>query len=171
MTVNNNIIEEYKDLSNNMRHYANMRFAQLTIFFALTSGLIWLIFSNDNRISSFDNHKYILKIAGALLTILFWIMEERSGDKWHNFKRQAIKLEVLLGYRQYTDDSVKKYDPSELTNYLYDLAKAFSLFYEKLPIIKANDKLKKARLLLINNVRMVLGTGLDLLGIEAPEKM
>jgi arginyl-tRNA synthetase len=58
-----------------------------------------------------------------------------------------------------------------LANYLYDLAKAFSLFYEKLPVIKAKPEVKKARLLLINNVKIVLAKGLELLGIPAPEKM
>lgn len=80
-------------------------------------------------------------------------------------------IKLLARFPAVINDSVKKYDPSELTNYLYDLAKAFSLFYEKLPIIKADDKIKKARLLLIDDVRIVLATGLDLLGIPVLEKM
>ena len=80
-------------------------------------------------------------------------------------------VKLLAKFPEVIDKSVKNYDPSAVANYLYDLAKAFSLFYEKLPVIKAKDKVKKARLLLINDVKIVLKTGLDLLDIPAPEKM
>ena len=36
--------EEYKELNNNIRFYGNMRFAQLTLFSALTAGLLAIIF-------------------------------------------------------------------------------------------------------------------------------
>lgn len=80
-------------------------------------------------------------------------------------------IKILAKFPSVILDSVKSYDPSALANYLYDLAKAFSLFYEKLPVLQAEKKVKKARLLLINSVRIVLGTGLDLLGISVLEKM
>ena len=67
--------------------------------------------------------------------------------------------------------SVREYDPSILAGYLFDLAKDFSLFYEKLPILQAEEKTKAARLLLINDVKIVLNTGLGLLGISTMEKM
>jgi len=68
--------------------------------------------------------------------------------------------------------SAQNHDPSVLANYLYELAKLFSLFYEQLPILKAEDKrIKKARLVLISEIRIVLAQGLYLLGISAPEKM
>ncbi|MFA6255286.1 MAG: arginine--tRNA ligase [Patescibacteria group bacterium] len=80
-------------------------------------------------------------------------------------------VKILARFPKVIFDSVKKYDPADLANYLYDLAKTFSLFYEKLPVLKANTKVKKARLLLINDVKVVLAKGLELLGIPAPEKM
>jgi len=80
-------------------------------------------------------------------------------------------VKILAKFPQAVTWAVKNYDPSILANYLYDLAKAFSLFYEKLPVLKADVKIKKARLLLINDVKIVLAKGLALLGIEAPDKM
>jgi arginyl-tRNA synthetase len=68
-------------------------------------------------------------------------------------------------------NSVNDYDPSILANYLFDLAKAFSLYYEKVPILQAEPELKKARLLLVADIRQVLATGLKLLGITPLEKM
>lgn len=67
--------------------------------------------------------------------------------------------------------ATKNLDPSHLANHLYELTKTFSLFYEQVPVLKAEPRVKKARLLLINNVKTVLVQGLNLLGIEAPEKM
>ncbi len=69
------------------------------------------------------------------------------------------------------DRSARDADPSHLANYLYELAQSFSLFYEKLPVLKADKAVKKARLLLLEDVRIVLERGLSLLGITAPEKM
>jgi arginyl-tRNA synthetase len=87
---------------------------------------------------------------------------------------EEIEFELvkqLAKFPNIISTAVVNYDPSELANYLYDLAKAFSLFYEKLPIIKAEPKVKKARLLLIDDVKIVLAQGLELLGIETPDKM
>lgn len=80
-------------------------------------------------------------------------------------------VKLLARFPKVIDTAVKKYDPSELANYLYQLAKTFSGFYENVPVISADDKAKKARLLLISDVKIVLATGLDLLGISALEKM
>ena len=91
--------EEYKDLSENMRHYANMRFAQLTIFVALTGGLIAVLFNKDSLPSL--PTKNVLKVVGIFIAVMFWIMEERAADYWHHFRKRAVELEDLLGYRQY----------------------------------------------------------------------
>lgn len=99
--------EEYKDLSDNMRHYANMRFAQLTIFVALTGGLIMVVFSKDVPDSPLA--KVVLKLTGIFIAVMFWIMEERAADYWHHFRKRAVELEDLLGYRQYKDRPTGKF--------------------------------------------------------------
>jgi len=88
-----------------------------------------------------------------------------------NEELEFALIKMLAKFPTIIAESVENYDPSVLTNYLYDLAKTFSLFYEKLPVIKADEKVKKARLLLIYDIKTVLETGLNLLGIPAPEKM
>lgn len=80
-------------------------------------------------------------------------------------------VKLLAKFPEIVIESAENFDPSCLANYLYDLAKSFSLFYEKLPVIKAPEEIKKARLLLIYDVKIVLAAGLELLGIEAPENM
>ena len=70
--------EEYKDLSDNMRHYANMRFAQLTLYFGLTAGLVTALFTVDPHLS--DGLRLTLKIIGAVASCAFGVMEERAAD-------------------------------------------------------------------------------------------
>lgn len=61
--------------------------------------------------------------------------------------------------------------PHRLCGYLYDLAGALSVFYEQCPVLKSSGDVRTSRLALCAATRKVLATGLDLLGIEAPERM
>ncbi|HOY66516.1 MAG TPA: arginine--tRNA ligase [Candidatus Ozemobacteraceae bacterium] len=62
--------------------------------------------------------------------------------------------------------------PHTLCTYLYDLATAFSAFYDQCPVLIAADAgQRRARLALCRITRRTLALGLDLLGIEAPQEM
>ncbi len=61
--------------------------------------------------------------------------------------------------------------PHRLCGYLYDLATALSVFYEQCPVLKSEGEVRSSRLALCAATKKVLATGLDLLGIEAPERM
>ena len=62
-------------------------------------------------------------------------------------------------------------EPHRLCAYLFQLAQAFSVFYEHCPVVKAGPAVRGSRLSLCAVTLRVLVTGLDLLGIEAPERM
>lgn len=65
-----------------------------------------------------------------------------------------------------------KGQPHVLCGYLYELAGAFSSFYEACPVLAAdNDAQKHSRLLLSQLTASTLQTGLNLLGIETLERM
>jgi arginyl-tRNA synthetase len=65
-----------------------------------------------------------------------------------------------------------EFDPSTLANYCYELAKAFHRFFTDLSILKAETPEARAfRLALCAAVARVLAAGMDLLGIEMPERM
>jgi len=104
--ANGNSSEEYRDLSDNMRHYGNMRFAQLTLYFALTAGLVTVLFTVSPPLS--ENLRLALKIIGAIASAAFGIMEERAADYWHHFRRRAVDIEESLGYKQYTNSSAAR---------------------------------------------------------------
>lgn len=61
--------------------------------------------------------------------------------------------------------------PHKLCTYLYELAGAYSGFYEKCPVLRSEGQVRSSRLALCEAVRRVLKTGLGLLGIDAPDRM
>jgi len=61
--------------------------------------------------------------------------------------------------------------PNLLANYLYDLASIFHGFFETCPVLKSEGATRSSRLALCKSTAAVLRRGLDLLGIEAPERM
>lgn len=64
------------------------------------------------------------------------------------------------------------YKPSLITSYLWDVAKAYSVFFQNCPVLKApNEGIRQSRLLLCDLTARVLKQGLDLLGISVLEKM
>ncbi len=62
-------------------------------------------------------------------------------------------------------------EPHRLCGYLYELARAFTTFYEACPVLKADEPVRGNRLALCRLTARTLGHGLDLLGIAAPERM
>lgn len=61
--------------------------------------------------------------------------------------------------------------PHKLCTYLYELAGALSVFYEQCPVLKSEGAVRDSRLALCATTKKVLASGLDLLGIEALDRM
>ncbi len=91
-----NAKDEYLDASANMRHYSNMRFAQLTLFLGLNAGLISVL-------SGINNGGLVLKLFGLLGTIAFLIMENRAESYFHAYRTRAVSLETELGFSQHSE--------------------------------------------------------------------
>ncbi len=79
---------------------------------------------------------------------------------------------TLLRYGGVVADVARTLEPHRLCAYLYDLAGAYSTFYQACPVLKAPEAARRrSRLRLSDLVRRVLADGLGLLGIEAPRRM
>ncbi len=63
------------------------------------------------------------------------------------------------------------YRPNILAAFLYELATRFNIFYQSLPVLRAPEPQRSARLLLCDLTARLLQRGLDLLGIETLEVM
>lgn len=75
----------------------------------------------------------------------------------------------LLEYKSILKDSVNELAPFKVANYLYELAQAFSRFYEHCPV-NGSDREKDRRELAAVYLH-VMTHGLDILGIEIPSAM
>ncbi len=61
--------------------------------------------------------------------------------------------------------------PNLLASYLFELANQFHAFYEACPVLKAEEPARATRLALCTLTARILHRGLELLGIEVPERM
>lgn len=78
----------------------------------------------------------------------------------------------LLRFEEAITLALFDYKPNQITSYLWDLAKAYSVFFQICPVLKApNEALMRSRLLLCDLTARVLKQGLELLGISVLEKM
>ncbi len=98
--ANGNSIDEYKELNNNIRFYGNMRFAQLTLFTAITAALLTIVFTIEPKL--LEPTRTVVKVGGMLATFVFWRMEERSTGYGLHFHKRIIELEKPLGYKGWT---------------------------------------------------------------------
>lgn len=80
-------------------------------------------------------------------------------------------LKLIYNFRDTLIQVTDKNEPSILSRYLIDLAKAYSNFYNENKIIVENEDIKNARVYLTFAVGKVLKTGAELLGIDMPDKM
>ena len=80
-------------------------------------------------------------------------------------------LKLIYSFEDTLIQVTTKNEPSILTKYLIDLAKAYSSFYNENKIIGENKEIQDARVYLTYATSEVLKIGANLLGIEMPEKM
>ncbi len=81
-------------------------------------------------------------------------------------------LRVLYRFPEVVVEAGENYSPNLICNFLFDLAQKYNFFYNKLPILKAeSEELKDFRLALTAAVGQIIKNGLNLLGIQTPERM
>jgi arginyl-tRNA synthetase len=78
---------------------------------------------------------------------------------------------ALLTFPVALRETLDTYSPHKLCGYLFDVASAFTSFYENCRVLVDDDATRESRLLLSDITARVLRRGLGLLGIEAPEHM
>lgn len=152
------------------------------IFFALSSGRIKdTVFSYD-EVLNFDGETgpYVQYTNARCNSVLrkaeVDIENLPSGEIEADFssienESSYTLISILEQFGEILSVSLDKYEPSILTRYLIDVAKAFNKFYLENRIIDGKLGVSNARLALVYSTAVVLKEGLSLLGIEAPEEM
>ncbi len=132
---------------------------------------------------SMDNPVYYVQYAHARIFSIFNKLEEQAGSKNPpdistdlNLLAHPAELELmrtLSDMPHLVKEVCEESAPHKLTSYLRSLAGAFHSFYHECSVISSDTpkELTAARTDLINAVAIALKVGLDLCGVEAPQKM
>ena len=107
------------------------------------------------------------------------VLEKAGGiPKFESIKLGNIKdeyseniIKLIYNFEDILVQVTNKEEPSILSRYLIELAKAFSSFYNENKIIVEDKDVQNARVYITYAVGKVLKSGAKLLGIEMPNKM
>ena len=80
-------------------------------------------------------------------------------------------LKLMSNFPTMMETALDTLEPQTIANYLQELASSFHKFYGNCKVITEDKNISQARLGLINGTKIILSTGLSILGISAPEKM
>ena len=87
-------------------------------------------------------------------------------------EKEVQLIQKLNSYEAVVEQAGKDYSPSGIANYCYELTKDFNQFYHDYSILNAeSQEAKTLRLALAKNVAKTIKNGMQLLGIEVPERM
>ena len=89
----------------------------------------------------------------------------------YDFEAEKNVILQLLAFPETVKMAARDLEPHKISKYLYDLAREMNRYYEKTRVSDVSEIEKSARLTLLKKVSKTFANGLDLLGIEVPEKM
>ena len=101
--------------------------------------------------------------------------EKAHGNKLQDSSLLKLEKELLIELENYPsviEQACKEHDPSQIANYVYNLAKTYNSFYTEHSVMNAESADKKQlRLLICEFTANVIASAMQLLGIKAPERM
>ncbi len=125
-----------------------------------------------------ENPVFYIQYAHARICSILKLAEERQIEldekvQWDYLKtREELNLiKHLVQFPQIIEMAATSFEPHRLVNYLFELATLFHKFYTECRVIGSDVHLTRARLALIDAVRIVIANGLKILGISAPRHM
>jgi len=135
------------------------------------------VFDWDKMLSFEGNTAPYLQYAHARICSIF----RKASIQREDFTNNEISImndnesslsKTLIGFSAAIDESINNYAPHRLAVYLHKLAQDFASFYENCPVLVIDDKsTMNSRLALCSLTARTLSTGLNLLGIDSPERM
>lgn len=86
--------------------------------------------------------------------------------------KEIALIQKMNDFGAVIEQAATDYSPSGIANYCYELTKDFNQFYHDYSILNADTQEEKlTRVVLANNVAKIIKNGMQLLGIEVPERM
>ncbi|MEX0999012.1 MAG: arginine--tRNA ligase [Thermodesulfobacteriota bacterium] len=126
---------------------------------------------------SSENPVYYIQYAYARIGSIFRKAQEEGITQSSNnlallkAPEEIDLVKKLLLFPEVLEDSAKSLAPHKVAYYLQELAAQFHVYYNKCRVVDENKDISGARLYLITCAQTVLGNGLKLLGVSAPERM
>lgn len=109
---------------------------------------------------------------GESLAMLESEGQASQAGQWLSHASEQELMRMLGSYPGLVQEAARSYRPHALANYLYELANTFNAFYRDCPVLTAGtNEEKEARTLLVAAFRQVLAGGLELMGLDALERM
>ena len=123
---------------------------------------------------SSENPVYYVQYAYARISSIIDSFDEKTDDVnlsilENDFEKNLI--DTLDFFPEVILESTLKLQTHNITQYAIELAKDFQVFYENCRVISENKELTQARIKLVLACRIVLKNTLDIMGVNAPERM
>ena len=97
---------------------------------------------------------------------------EKSGELAEMNEKEVILVRMMYEFPDVLQEASRTLNPSLVANFLYELAKEFNQFYHDHSILGAGSPdLVILRLRLVEAIGHIIRNGMELLGIEMPERM
>ncbi len=124
-----------------------------------------------------ENPVFYLQYAHARIASILR-MTEKEGLKFSLEHLELLntdaEIRLMKKLSRFSDEilyAAENYEPHRVTNYLEDLASHFHKFYTECRIIGSEKNLAEARIALSVAVQQAIRNGLNLLGVDAPDRM
>lgn len=133
------------------------------------------VFDLERMVNLHGNTSRYLQYAAARIRSILRSADDELREPAGNVEllepaERALGLK-LLDFSDVLHDVAMHLEPHRLCAYLFELSQTFSIFYEQCPVLNAVPSLRSSRLVLCDQARDTLVTGLNLLGIGVPEIM
>lgn len=127
------------------------------------------------KTQSEENPVYYLQYAHARISsILKFAKRKIDSNVDLNLLSACEEAELMKKLEEYPEvlaNAAESLEPHRVVEYLRELAMQFHKFYALHRVVTEDEGLTKARLLLVDGVRIVLRNGLAVLGVSQPESM
>jgi arginyl-tRNA synthetase len=126
---------------------------------------------------SADNPVYYVQYAHARIASILRVAEEKGASSEGcdvsllTTEPELILIRKMLLLPEMVELICHSLEPHHLTYYAQDLATVFHSFYKQCRVVSDNAEMTRARLKLVKAAMTVLGRTLNLMGMDAPEKM
>ncbi len=139
--------------------------ADKTITFNINEALKFDGFTACYLQYSYARLKSVMRKAGLDLSL------KRPDFKRLAERREQELLFKLARYPEIVRLAGRRYNPSELAKYLFELCQLVNDYYQEINILKSEPALRRARLVLVKSVAACLKNGFRLLGLRPLEEI